>query len=736
LIYLPVKKLSDKYKGPDIEDLKPELQRGDDYLMVVAIDEYEHCPKLSNCVKDAKGFITVMQKQYKLSKDNTFTLFNEEATRSNVIRTLKELRPKIGKKDSLIIYFSGHGEVEDDQGYWVPVDGKPKEEWDYISATQIKTQLNAIDSFHTLVIADACFAGSFFISYKATELYLSNRRSRLGISASHSRERALDGNPGENSPFATELLRVLKNNQDALPVDRLFTMVRDRVAKTTRGRQTPIFKHLDLKGDDQGQYVFLPTTNETIAWAKAKATHTIPAYLEFCTNFPKGKQVKEAKAAIALLEDEHHWKEAEERDTISAYLEYQKRHPQGQFIQEANKAIQQLSSKEAISFGATKQTKSTSPPPPKREKPSIAKPSSRFKKLIIPGAVLLGVLVIGLIWLLPSLNKNKLTKRVAVLDEQLDKAIADNEKLLVTSIRTDYTELGLSVDDTLISKQLVRIDHWIDSIDRTDAFISQYSSGILPELVEVKGGNFMMGCKEEDHDHSNCSPDQVPAHNVSLAPFFIGKFEITNSQFVSFLNAKGISTILEKGWYDHSLDSAIELVNDQFKILEGFEDHPAKSVSWNGANAYCAWLNSNLPKVSYRLPTEAEWEYAARGGHLMQKGIRHLYAGSSAIDSVGWYKDNSKKSSHPVGEKLPNELGIYDMSGNVQEWCGDWYDENYYTEDNKSNPKGPNTGILKVVRGGASYYPQEAAEVISRHKERPNARQIDIGFRIVKEASQ
>ena len=164
----------------------------------------------------------------------------------------------------------------------------------------------------------------------------------------------------------------------------------------------------------------------------------------------------------------------------------------------------------------------------------------------------------------------------------------------------------------------------------------------------------------------------------------------------------------------------------RFSVESGFEDHAVIYVSWYGARAYCTWLSKKIGK-EVRLPTEAEWEYAARGG---KKSRGYTYSGSDSIGEVAWYADNSNDRVQKVGGKSPNELGLYDMSGNLWEWCSDWYDGNYYSLSPSSNPKGPSSGDLKVLRGGSWYSGASGCRVADRYFDFPDGRADYLGFRV------
>jgi formylglycine-generating enzyme required for sulfatase activity len=256
-------------------------------------------------------------------------------------------------------------------------------------------------------------------------------------------------------------------------------------------------------------------------------------------------------------------------------------------------------------------------------------------------------------------------------------------------------------------------------------------SGI--EMVFVKGGTFTMGCTGEQSD---CEDDEKPVHPVTVSDFNIGKYEVTVTQFKSFIDATGYKTDAEKGdgsyiWNgtEWKKQSGVNWKCDvQGNLRPQSEyNHPVIHVSWNDATEYCKWLSGKTGK-KYRLPTEAEWEYAARGGSA---GSPTRYAGSNTINEVAWYADNSGKKTHPVGQKKSNELGIYDMTGNVWECCSDWYGKDFYGSSPKNNPQGNSSGAYRVLRGGGWYYDPQYCRVSNRNISIPDFRSSNYGFRLV-----
>ena len=228
-------------------------------------------------------------------------------------------------------------------------------------------------------------------------------------------------------------------------------------------------------------------------------------------------------------------------------------------------------------------------------------------------------------------------------------------------------------------------------------------SDIFESMILVEGGIFKMGSKFED---------ESPIHNVSISTFYLSKYEVTNKQWEKIMGSINLP--------------------DNWSTYKDCDNCPVALVNWNEVQLFINKLN-DITKNKYRLPTEAEWEYAARGGSL-SKGNK--YAGSNSIEDVGWTANGKDEinTPSPVGTKRPNELGIYDMSGNVWEWCQDWYDEQYYSKSELQNPQGPKLGTSKVIRGGdvSSGHPYSnngSAKVTNRLDTKPDDRHIS-GFRL------
>lgn len=263
---------------------------------------------------------------------------------------------------------------------------------------------------------------------------------------------------------------------------------------------------------------------------------------------------------------------------------------------------------------------------------------------------------------------------------------------------------------TLFALSLLVLNACKDDDDNGDGGVSGQTqtfdaNGVSFDMVRVEGGAFMMGTTAEQEGEAES--DEYPAHEVLLSSYFVGKTEVTQELWEAVMGDNPSRSIGAK--------------------------KPVDGVSWDDCQQFIAKLNK-ITRRKFRLPTEAEWEYAARGGN---KSNGYKYAGSDNIDEVAWYDVNARyaynvedRGAHDVGTKAANELGIYDMSGNLWEWCQDWYGADYYSHSPKKNPKGPSSGDYRVIRNGSWYGTAKGCRITCRSYGAPYYSFITFGFRL------
>ncbi len=338
-----------------------------------------------------------------------------------------------------------------------------------------------------------------------------------------------------------------------------------------------------------------------------------------------------------------------------------------------------------------------------------------------------------------------ITRKVTITDEQLSTIEVDlpqgreytitsdrnGDAVFVDGVKRGVTPLSISLsygnhevelrrDGKSIKKTIAVSQSGSESALHLAFGLSpQWQAGISPStkrvlqrlidnMVAVEGGAFMMGAtssrtrNSSSNYDSDASSNESPVHSVRLSDFSIGKYEVTQKEWETVMGSNPSDS---KG-----------------------ANKPVEQVSWNDCQEFIKKLNL-LTGLQFRLPTEAEWEYAARGGNKSQG---YKYSGSNNIGDVAWYWDNFSSTTHQVGTKRANELGIYDMSGNVYEWCSDWYGSSYYSSSPTNNPTGPGptTGYYRVYRGGSWYNRAQGCRVSIRHDYFPDGRDYSIGFRL------
>lgn len=222
-----------------------------------------------------------------------------------------------------------------------------------------------------------------------------------------------------------------------------------------------------------------------------------------------------------------------------------------------------------------------------------------------------------------------------------------------------------------------------------------FLDSIQHNMIWVTGGRFVMGSDVSE-------ADEKPAYEVTVDGYAISKYPVTQRQW-------------------------LVLMGNNPSEFQGCDQCPVDKVSWNDVQRFIEILNE-LTGKRYSLPTEAEWEYAAKGG---KEWKQYRYSGSDDIDEAGWYAGNSGRHPHPVGEKKPNSIGLYDMSGNVWEWCLDWYNKNYYEQNESNNPIGPHSGSGRVRRGGSWFTQAINCKVTTRNSVKQDYTDDIGGFRLV-----
>ena len=280
-----------------------------------------------------------------------------------------------------------------------------------------------------------------------------------------------------------------------------------------------------------------------------------------------------------------------------------------------------------------------------------------------------------------------------------------------------------------------------------------------PQMVKVDGGSFSMGNPGTSSPKGDA--DERPVHDVKISTFYIGKYEVTVKEYKQFIDdpagkkyfpgKRGMHQMPaapDSAWLVEHPDTKKFYPLPTQKWWGWVDDYPIHKISWYDAVAYCNYLSDkeglqkcyfenedggiecDLSKNGYRLPTEAEWEYAARGG---QQSKHTIYAGSAQPSTVAWYDETSKlRGPSKVGTKAPNELGIYDMCGNVWEWCTDFYAKDFYAKSKKDNPVNTNLSPYRVIRGGGWHYNADYATLTSRDGPEPAFANFNYGMRLAR----
>ena len=764
----------------EIEEILEEHVNRTNHLLAIAIDDYLYYPKQNNAVKGVTDFIKLMTERFEFESENIILLDNEEATKSNIFKTLQKLAATLTPNDNLVLYFSGHGEYNKiiAEGHWIPIEAMKEDSSQYISNSDIKKYLGEIKTHHTFLIADSCFSSALFIGdSKNMSKQLEKNPSRWGL-ISGQNEIVGDGEIGKNSLFVTSLLFQLQKATKSIGVQELCTIVVEQIL--ANANQTPLGEPLKIEGHKSGQFVFRLKKNENSDWAKAEKINNKTAYQQFITLYPNGEKAKIAKVKIHNFDDESAWKYSERLNKLASYARYTHKFPKGKYLAAAAEKIKILEEDEiwqrALQYSTYSKYHDYLKLYPNGHYALFAQeaidvilgiddiwaetvrqntvksyedfieyyPDSKYVADAKQKVLTLSKAVQAKKAFLENVAEEKMQaekvkiERERLAAEQLQKmeaifkakenerkAQAENERkarVKVEKERKEKSKVAPVYEQSIpaitvwqrISKQyknmgiaavLLIIGIWgISKIPGVSGEITEEpvitfteNDPFKNQMIKVEGGTFQMGSNNGDDD-------EKPIHSVTVPTFYISKYEVTQKQ-----------------WQ--------EIMGKNPSEFKGCDDCPVERVSWNDVQGFIKKLNQKTNQ-KYRLLSEAEWEFAARGGNYSKN---YKYAGSNNIDAVAWSFENSSEKTHVVGTKEPNELGIYDMSGSVWEWCEDHWHGDYKNAPNDGSAwinKDADKSLDRVLRGGGFFNFAVHCRSTSRFGYHPTYRNYGIGFRL------
>jgi len=509
-------------------------------------------------------------------------------------------------------------------------------------------------------------------------------------------------------------------------------------------------KEIEIKSKFETQshsFSFGKKIAEEEAILSARENKTIAGYKKYLADFPDGKYTKEAGEGVVFLTsqmdegliqaDETAFNKAKQSNKIVSFEEYKKLYPKGIYVNEANEHIKALKEKDKIAFDqaqkentiaafelyikntqdglfvadANNEIRRIKAEIELRKKDNEAFDLAKKENTIEAYK--------GYLDAFPkAYNAKEANAKIKEIEEEnYRRWVANEEPIWQKAVKTEkITDYEKYIDTYPRGKYISEAKTMYSQLDKEQ----KYQLKAPPGFKYVEGGTFDMGSNKG-------SGDESPVHSVKLGSFYMSKYEVTNEQYAKFLNEYG-GDIVKSGENKtqamiFSDDWGVTFDGNQWKAQTGYEEHPVVYVSWYGAKEYCAFYG-------YRLPTEAEWEFAANGG--VKANAKTLYSGSNNPKAVAWYYETAS-TTMKVGKKGANRLGIYDMTGNVWEWVEDWHEKNYYSRSPKIDPKGPASGSAKVLRGGSFFEITNKLRITYRDFSYPIIGYYNYGFRPVKD---
>jgi formylglycine-generating enzyme required for sulfatase activity len=652
------------FGGGGSEEVQPA---GGKFAFILGNAAYEVSP-LRNTLNDAKDMAEALKA---LGFDVTLVL---DANQKTMLRRIDEFGARIQGASIALFYYSGHAVQVGKENYLIPVEAEISTandvEYEGVRLGRVLAKMEDSRSKANLIILDACrdnpFPGATKGGSKGLAIVENKPPESMIVYATGAGQTAADGE-GRNSPFTEALLKHIARPEDFYT---LLLEVKREVRTVTNNRQVPD------NWDNLSGRVYLGSASPT-GYGSQPPQASPPTLPQVQT--PPKLQPGAKTAEIFVIANRVGAEVFIDGQLLGTAPNLFTGIPaEREILVEARQGLFVARQKATLKTGELREFTFTLEREKGRLYIRIANPTSYT--LVLDGEKQ------------GQLSETGLVNGVGAGDREME--------LIGYGLYWKGKVTVKAGNETTI----VTATPWTDEIKAPK------------DMVFVQGGTFMMG---SDSGYS----DEKPVHQVTLSSFMIGKFEVTQGLFQKVMG------------------------NNPSKYYNDSESprRPVESVSWYEAVAFCNKLSelaglqtvyaisgtnveTDFSRNGYRLPTESEWEYAARGGN---KSRNYKYSGSNDAGIVAWYDANSGDTTHAVGTKAPNELGLYDMSGNVWEWCWDWYKDSYDAGAQR-NPLGASSGDNRVLRGGDKHNRASNLSATNRNQDDPSKRYVNVGFRVVR----
>ena len=664
--------------------------------LIIGINDYKdpNIPDLKTPVNDAQAMGKLLHERYGFQVE---LLLDRKATKEAIFRALRSLTSTTTADESVLIYYAGHGDLDrlTNEGWWIPSDAKGGDPVTYLDNVLVQTYIRSMKARHVLLISDSCYSGTLFGQSRAMPpvvgdkyyLDLYNEKSRWGMTSGN-RTPVSDQGSGGHSIFAYQLLKELRNNEKPyITTQEIYTIIAPIISNNSE--QTPICRPIRNAGDQGGEFVFVASSGAAVEKPSLKPSKS---YLSVQSNVPgakvivDGRYVGSTSLSKAEVDPGNHQLLVE----MEGYEPYTKN----------------------IRFEAGR--------------------SMDLYVILDPKAPLKSRLYV-------NTQPDNANVRILNIDSAFYQGMALDAGNYHVEVSADghktqkmWVSLAVGEDKT--------IDIHLESVAGQGQKIIN-SLGMA--FVYIKPGTFMMGSPSDEFGRFN----NETQHRVTLTKgYYMQTTEVTVGQWRAFARDTGYKSEAETG------GGAYIWTGSKWKMKKGkywdnpgfpqIDNQPVTCVSWNDAIAFIKWLCLKEGNT-YRLPTEAEWEFAARAG---TKTARYWGDDESMACKYANVADRTAKREFPkwktyncydgyvftapVGNFKPNSFKLYDMLGNVWEWCQDWYGD--YPSGSVTDPIGPSSGSHRVLRGCSWTIRSKGCRSAGRGKSEPDHRYPGAGFRLLR----